>query len=106
MNKIGQAEAMEDGGLDLTHYTPVFAELLFTDWYKNFIRPRMGTPTPQPAVPKLAGEESVESIETLWDSGSLRDASCRVRDVLRRHPQLPAPEIGRASCRERGGQYV
>ncbi|MCC3262941.1 hypothetical protein LLE87_32755, partial [Paenibacillus polymyxa] len=38
MNKIGQAEAMEDGGLDLTHYTPVFAERLYTDWFKNFIR--------------------------------------------------------------------
>ena len=41
MNKLGQAEAMEDGGLDLTHYTPLFAERLYTDWYKTFMRPRM-----------------------------------------------------------------
>ena len=89
MNKIGQADAMENGGLDLTHYTPVFAERLYTDWYKNFMRPRMDASTPQPAVPKLAADESVERIERLWDSGDLRNASCRVREVLRRYPRLP-----------------
>lgn len=89
MNKIGQADAMENGGLDLTHYTPVFAERLYTDWYKNFMRSRMDTSTPQPVVPKLAADESAEHIERLWDSGDLRDASCRVRDVLRRYPRLP-----------------
>ncbi|HCW20398.1 MAG TPA: hypothetical protein DHL02_21135, partial [Achromobacter sp.] len=40
MNKVGQAEAMENGGLDLTHYTPLFAERLYVDWFKNFMRPR------------------------------------------------------------------
>lgn len=89
MNKIGQAEAMENGGLDLTHYTPLFAERLYMDWYKNFVRPRLGTSAPQPSAPKLAAEDSVEHIERLWDSGALRRASSRVRDVLRRHPRLP-----------------
>ena len=89
MNKIGQADAMEDGGLDLTHYTAVFAERLYTDWYKNFMRPRMGESVPQPAAPKLAADESAEYLEKLWDSGDLRGASCRVREVLRRHPGLP-----------------
>ena len=50
MNKLGQAEAMEDGGLDLTHYTPLFAERLYTDWYKTFMRPRMSASAPQPAA--------------------------------------------------------
>src|SRR5690606_37832958 len=63
MNKIGQADAMENGGLDLTHYTPVFAERLYTDWYRAFMRPRMDASTPQPVVPKLAADESVEYIE-------------------------------------------
>ncbi|MGB3275149.1 MAG: hypothetical protein WBA82_03060 [Castellaniella sp.] len=89
MNKIGQADAMEDGGLDLTHYTPVFAERLYTDWYKNFMRPHMSASIPLPAAPRLAVDESAEHIEKRWDSGDLRGASCSVREVLRRHPRLP-----------------
>lgn len=105
MNKIGQAEAMEDGGLDLTHYTPVFAERLYTDWFKNFIRPRMSSSTPQTAVPKLGAEESVERIEKLWDSGELREASRRVRDVLRRYPGLPDHVVLFARIQEELGDY-
>ncbi|HET8597087.1 MAG TPA: hypothetical protein VFM22_04940 [Castellaniella sp.] len=105
MNKIGQAEAMEDGGLDLTHYTPLFAERLCTDWYKNFMRPRMGTSAPQAAAPKLAVDESAESIEKLWDSGNLRGASCRVRDVLRRYPGLPDHVLLFARIQEELGDY-
>ena len=105
MNKIGQADAMEDGGLDLTHYTPVFAERLYTDWYKNFMRPRMSTSTPQPSVPKLAADESVERIEKLWDSGDLREASRRVRDVLRRYPAMPDHVLLFARFQEELGDY-
>ncbi|WP_323029950.1 hypothetical protein [Castellaniella sp.] len=105
MNKIGQADAMEDSGLDLTHYTTVFAERLYTDWYKNFMRPRMGASTPQPAVPKLAADESAERIEKLWDSGDLRDASRRVRDVLRRYPRLPDHVLLFARIQEELGDY-
>jgi tetratricopeptide (TPR) repeat protein len=105
MNKIGQADAMEDGGLDLTHYTSAFAERLCTDWYKNFMRPRMDTSTTQIAVPKLAAEESAEHIEKLWDSGELRGASCRVREVLRRYPQLPDHVLLLARIQEELGDY-
>lgn len=89
MNKIGQADAMENGGLDLTHYTEQFAERLCADWYKNYIRPRMSGAAPAPAAAKLAADEAAERIEKAWDAGELRDASRRVRDVLRRHPGLP-----------------
>ncbi|OZI52453.1 hypothetical protein [Bordetella genomosp. 4] len=105
MNKIGQAEAMEDGGLDLTHYTPLFAERLAADWYKNYMRPKMGASTVQPTVPKLAAEESADSIEKLWDSGDLREASRRVRDVLRRHPGLPDQALLLARIQEELGDY-
>ena len=105
MNKIGQAEAMENGGLDLTHYTPLFAERLHTDWYKNFVRPRMGTSTPQPSAPKLAAEDTAEHIEKLWDSGELRVASSRVRDVLRRHPRLPEHMLLLARIQGELGDY-
>lgn len=105
MGKLGQAEAMEDGGLDLTHYTPRFAERLGADWYKNFMRPRMSASTPQPSVPKLGADESAERIEKLWDSGELREASRRVRDVLRRYPSLPDHVLLFARIQEELGDY-
>ncbi|OZI37897.1 hypothetical protein CAL29_05885 [Bordetella genomosp. 10] len=89
MNKIGQADAMEDGGLDLTHYTELFAERLCAEWYKNFMRPRMTAPAPQPVVAKLAADETAERIEKILDAGDLREASRRTRDVLRRFPGTP-----------------
>jgi len=105
MNKIGQADAMEDGGLDLTHYTPLFAERLYTEWYKTFVRPRMSASTPQPSVPKLSADESAERIEKIWDSGDLREASRRLRDVLRRHPGLPDHTLLFARIQEELGDY-
>ncbi|GAB1576446.1 hypothetical protein [Bordetella petrii] len=105
MNKIGQAEAMEDGGLDLTHYTQVFGERLSADWYKNFMRPRMSASMPQPSVPKLAAEEGADSIEKAWDAGDLRAAARRVREVLRRHPGLPDHVLLLARIQEELGDY-
>lgn len=105
MNKIGQADALEDGGLDLTHYTPLFAERLYTEWYKTFVRPRMSASTPQPSVPKLSADESAERIEKLWESGELREASRRLRDVLRRHPGLPDHTLLFARIQEELGDY-
>ncbi|QKH35555.1 hypothetical protein FOC84_11625 [Achromobacter pestifer] len=105
MNKIGQAEAMEDGGLDLTHYTPAFAERLCGEWFKTYMRPRMDASTTQPAAPKLAADESADRIEKLWDSGELREASRRVREVLRRHPGLPDHTLLFARIQQELGDY-
>ncbi|MPS80438.1 MAG: hypothetical protein E2591_20410 [Achromobacter sp.] len=105
MGKIGQADAMEDGGLDLTHYTQVFAERLCAEWFKNYMRPRMSASTPQSSVPKLGAEDSAERIEKIWDSGDLREASRRVRDVLRRHPGLPEHTLLFARIQEELGDY-
>lgn len=105
MNKLGQAEAMEDGGLDLTHYTPRFAERLHADWFKNFMRPRMSASTPTPSVPKLGADDNAERIEKLWESGDLREASRRVRDVLRRYPGLPDHVLLFARIQEELGDY-
>lgn len=105
MNKIGQADAMEDGGLDLTHYTQTFAERLYAEWFKNYMRPRMSTATTQPVVPKLGADESAERIEKIWESGDLREASRRVRDVLRRHPGLPEHTLLFARIQEELGDY-
>ncbi|WP_427183896.1 hypothetical protein ACL598_20260 [Bordetella bronchialis] len=105
MNKIGQADALENGGLDLTHYTELFAERLCADWYKNYMRPRMSASTPPATVARLAAEESAERLEKLWDAGELREASRCTRDVLRRHPGLPDHVLLLARMQEELGDY-
>ncbi|CUI46531.1 hypothetical protein [Achromobacter kerstersii] len=105
MSKIGQADAMENGGLDLTHYTQVFAERLCHEWFKNYMRPRMSASTTQVSVPKLGADDSAERIEKIWDSGDLREASRRVRDVLRRHPGLPEHMLLFARIQAELGDY-
>src|SRR5690606_21847062 len=64
-----------------------------------------GASTSQPVVPKLATDESAERIEKLWESGDLREASCRVRDVLRRYPELPEHVLLLARIQEELGDY-
>ena len=101
MNKLGQAEAMEDGGLDLTHYTPLFAERLYTDWYKTFMRPRMSASAPQPAASKLGADDSAERIEKLWDAGELRE---RRRAPARRTAPPSRPARPYAAVRAHPGR--
>jgi len=105
MNKIGQPDALEDGGLDLTHYTERFAERLCADWYKLYMRPRIGASTSPSSAAKLTADESAERIEKLWESGELREASRRVRDVLRRYSGLPDHVQLMARMQEELGDY-
>ncbi|VFR66508.1 putative capsular polysaccharide biosynthesis protein [plant metagenome] len=105
MNKFGQADAMENGGLDLTHYTERFSDRLGAEWFKTYMRPKMSASLPTPAAAKLGAEESVERIEKVWESGDVREASRRVRDVLRRHPGLPDHTVLLARMQSELGAY-
>ena len=105
MNRIGQADAMEDGGLDLTHYTGRFSERLGAEWFKTYMRPKIGVSAQPPVAAKLAADEAVESIEKAWESGDLLDASRRVRSVLRRYPGLPEHVVLLARMQSELGAY-
>lgn len=69
------------------------------------MRPRMSASAPQPAASKLGADDSAERIEKLWDAGELREASRRLRDVLRRHPGLPDHTLLFARIQEELGDY-
>jgi tetratricopeptide (TPR) repeat protein len=86
MRKLGQANAMENGGLDLTHYTDLFSDQLCEAWYASFVAPRIDVSDPSP-VANAAGaqcEESAESLEAAWNAGRLCEASQRVREIIRK----------------------
>jgi len=92
MREFGQEQAMEHGGMDLTHYTESFSTRLCADWFDRYIAPRVGVTAAQavatdPVAASLSSGDRVPAIEKFWDDGDLREASRRVRDVLRRHPE-------------------
>jgi len=105
MGKLGQADAMEDGGLDLTHYTERFSDRLGAEWFKTYMRPKMSASLPAPIAAKLAAGEAAEHIEKVWDAGELCEASRRVRDVLRRYPGLPDHVVLLARMQSELGAY-
>jgi len=105
MNRLGQADAMEEGGLDLTHYTDRFSNRLGAEWFKTYMRPQMSASLPAPIAANLAAEEDADRIERAWESGELREASQRVRDVLRRHPGLPEHVVLLARLQSELGAY-
>lgn len=92
MREFGQDQAMENGGLDLTHYTESFSTRLCADWFNRYIAPRAGLTAAQVVATdsiaaSLSSDDRVPAIEKFLDDGDLREASQRVRSVLRRHPE-------------------
>jgi tetratricopeptide (TPR) repeat protein len=85
MRKLGQANAMENGGLDLTHYTDLFSDQLCEAWYTDFVVPRVdaaGIAAPANAEP-VQHEDTAESLEAAWKAGRVLEASQRLRAILR-----------------------
>lgn len=85
MRALGQANAMENGGLDLTHYTDLFSDQLCDAWYSTLIVPRMEVLAGEARVakPVIEPRDAVADIESMWNAGQLREASIQLRDILR-----------------------
>ena len=87
MRKLGQANAMENGGLDLTHYTDLFSDQLCEAWYTEYVVPRVDAPE-APVLHKVdaaAHVETAESLEAAWNAGRVLDVSQRLRAIARRN---------------------
>ncbi|MBN3802384.1 hypothetical protein GXB81_04835 [Paraburkholderia sp. Ac-20336] len=85
MRKLGQANAMENGGLDLTHYTDLFSDQLCEAWYTEFVVPRVDTSDVQapPKTDAVQHEDTAESLEAAWNAGRVLEVSQRLRGILR-----------------------
>ncbi|BAN24840.1 tetratricopeptide repeat family protein 1 [Caballeronia insecticola] len=87
MLEFGQVNALENGGLDLTHFTDAFAESLVSDWYRSFIAPRVFSKGIREDIGRATSRDvpvdDAHSIATAWEAGQLCTASKRVRAVLR-----------------------
>lgn len=86
MRKLGQANAMENGGLDLTHYTDLFSDQLCEAWYTEYVVPRVDAPDvqAQPKTDARRHEDTAESLEAAWSAGRVLEVSQRLHAILRR----------------------
>jgi tetratricopeptide (TPR) repeat protein len=85
MRKLGQANAMENGGLDLTHYTDLFSDQLCEAWYTEFVVPKVDASEIQaaPKTDSVQHEDTAESLEAAWNAGRVLEVSKRLRAMLR-----------------------
>ncbi|MBN3849454.1 hypothetical protein G3N58_21890 [Paraburkholderia sp. Ac-20342] len=86
MRNLGQANAMENGGLDLTHYTDLFSDQLCEAWYTEFVVPRMDSSeiySPQ-KTGSVQHEDTAHSLEAAWNAGQVLEVSRRLHAILRR----------------------
>lgn len=87
MRHLGQADAMENSGLDLAHYTDLFADHLCEAWYTSYFARRVDVAAVPVEAPAGAGinEESIDHLDAMWRAGRVCDASRRVRQILRKN---------------------
>lgn len=85
MRKLGQANAMENGGLDLTHYTDLFSDQLCEAWYTEFVVPRVDASDVQAPsrADSVQHENTADSLEAAWNAGRVLEVSQRLHGIVR-----------------------
>ncbi|WP_265569762.1 hypothetical protein [Sphingomicrobium nitratireducens] len=78
MTEFGQSRAMEKAGLDLTHYTDLFADRLLLDWNETILGGVLAVSQDEAATRELLAEH-----ERLLEQGDVFAASRLLRDRLR-----------------------
>ncbi|CAD6554786.1 CDC27 family protein [Paraburkholderia metrosideri] len=105
MQEMGQANALENGGLDLTHYTDEFAQRICADWYSQYFLQLVDFASLLNTTPVVDLPDPAESIEAAWNSGNLLDASRRVHAVLRTDRGRPEHQMLLARMQSELGNY-
>lgn len=88
MQKFGQIRAMENDGLDLTHFTLPFADVLAGEWFETFMAPHIianvaeAGSAGQKTAPVPASLD-IGSLRALLGDGHLVDVSMAVRQAIR-----------------------
>lgn len=86
MLKFGQIRAMENDGLDLTHFTLPFADTLADEWFSAFVAPHVTVDDGVQGVAETTADEravDIGSLRALLDDGRIAEASSGVRAAIR-----------------------
>jgi tetratricopeptide (TPR) repeat protein len=107
MKKFGQDRAMENGGLDLTHYTPAFSDAVYDEFHLTHVGPTLAersgldgvTAEPEPGVGAAARLNAALELE------DFETAAQKVFAAARANPELlPLIEL-RGLVRGRIGDF-
>lgn len=107
MKDMGQVVALENGGLDLGHYTSEFSERLCADLYKRFVAARFGSEpyVPSSSMAVATAGKALEDIAAEWAGGGIVEASRRLHDYVRRYPDHHASRALLGEIRYELGDY-
>jgi tetratricopeptide (TPR) repeat protein len=107
MRKFGQERAMENGGLDLTHFTPSFSDAVYDELHVAHVAPFVAT---RPDLQRGAaavdeGAVAAARLAARLEIDQLEVAGRKVHEAVRQHPDsLPLIEL-RGVVRTRVGDF-
>lgn len=83
-----QERAMEAGGLDLTHYTTAFSDILYDEIHRLYVLPRLGSD--QASEAQAGGDPTLARhaarLEAMLETGDFFAAAQEVHRLLDQHP--------------------
>lgn len=107
MQEFGQERALERGGLDLTHYTPIFFDRIYDDLHQSFIGAQMRAKVGDAAMEQQDGRVAglAANLEVMLELGDFFSTAREVHRALDETPDAD-PLIGlRGLIRSRVGDY-
>lgn len=107
MQEFGQERAMERGGLDLTHYTPVFNDKVYDDLHRSFIGAQVQAKVGEGGQAQGEGQVGLlaANLEAMLELGDFFAAARDVHAAVERHPEAPQLRALRGFIRARTGDF-
>lgn len=106
MLEVGQEQALENAGLDLTHYTPSFSDQVFDELHRQHLQHRMSGGEDLDDSPDMKAARLANSLETELHSGDFFGASKKLFTALQEHPSFTPLIQLRGYVRARLGDYA
>ncbi len=107
MQEFGQERALEKGGLDLTHYTPVFFDRIYDDLHRSFVGAQVQAKVGGSGVAESDNHTAMiaANFEAMLELGDFFAAARDVHAALDQAPDAPALLGLRGLIRARVGDY-
>ncbi len=106
MREFGQDQALENGGLDLTHFTPTFSDAVFDELHQQHLAPRMAEAGEDSGlVAAEPGAVIAAKLLRLLELEDLKSVGRKVFAAAREYPQSPSLIALRGFVRSRIGDF-
>jgi len=106
MRQFGQDRALENGGLDLTHYTPAFSDAVFDELHQQHIAPQMAETGEDSRLAQVEpGAAVAAKLLRLLEFEDLKTVGRKVFAAAREYPNSPSLIALRGFVRSRIGDF-